>query len=74
MKSQSKSHPKFTNHALEAAFLKAGLAPIDVAWFEHTHHRKFAPLPDCKLRHLAAKAGFHSSAEFLAHEQKVSHV
>jgi hypothetical protein len=60
---------EFKNSTLSDALTKAGLSPIDLTWNEHSKGRRFAPLPDCKLRRLARKAGFLSSAEFLAAER-----
>lgn len=59
---------RFVNDSLAEALKNAGLTGIDLAYFEHQHHRRFAPLPDCKLRRLASKAGFTSSADFLRSE------
>lgn len=56
-------------NTMEQSLKDAGVSSIDIAWFQHTHGRKFAPLPDCKLRKLALKAGFRSAAEFLAAER-----
>ena len=41
-----------------------------IAWFEFEHGRRYAPWPVSKLRHAARKAGFHSSAQFLAAEKR----
>lgn len=50
---------------LAAALEQARLTPTDLAWFEREKGRRFAPLPPCKLRKLAKKAGFTSSKEYL---------
>lgn len=62
------AHERFRN-GLAEALTRAKLSPVDLAWFERVKHRRYAPLPDCKLRALARKAGFLSSAEFLAHQR-----
>jgi hypothetical protein len=62
-------HNRPLTQSLGPALEAAGLKPDDIAWFEHIKGRKFAPLPDCKLRKLAMRAGFRSSAEFLAAER-----
>lgn len=54
--------------AMEAAFKDAKLSPVDIAWFERMKHRRFAPMPPCKLRALAKRAGFLSTVEWLAFE------
>jgi hypothetical protein len=57
------------SHNMAQAFKAANITAEDIAWFQHRKGRKFAPLPDCKLRKLAIRAGFRSSAEFLAAER-----
>ena len=59
---------RFRN-GLAEALAKAKLSPVDLAWFERVKGRRYAPLPDCKLRALARKAGFLSSADFLANQR-----
>lgn len=56
-------------HSMKAQFEALKLSPIDLAYFEHEKGRKFAPLPNCKLRALARRSGFHSSKEFLDAER-----
>ena len=58
------------SNTLADALKGAGLTSLDIAWFQHKHSRKFAPLPNCKLRRMAQRAGFKSSADFLASERK----
>lgn len=58
---------------LRIAFLNAKLTPDAVAWYERETGKKMAPLPKCKLRRLAAKAGFTSSKDFLDAERRKRH-
>lgn len=60
---------RFT-HTMAEQLKAAHVSPDDIAWFQHNYGRRFAPLPDCKLRKLAQRAGFKSSAEFIAAERK----
>jgi hypothetical protein len=57
-------------NGLADALAAAGITPENIRWHEASKGRRFAPLPRCKLRALARKHGFLSSAEFLAAEKR----
>jgi hypothetical protein len=57
--------------AMKKAFEAANFTAVDLAWYERRTGKKYAPAPPCVLRHLAKKAGFLSTVEWLAHEHKV---
>ncbi len=61
---------KHFSNTLEASLRGANLTSLDIAWFQHAKGRKFAPLPNCKLRKLAQRAGYTSAADFLAAERR----
>jgi hypothetical protein len=60
--------------AMKKAFEAANFTALDLAWYERRTGKKYAPAPPCLLRHLAQKAGFLSTVEWLAaeHQARIS--